>query len=85
MKYPVAVWITDSLYSAEVPNLPGVITEADSIAEQELSIKEAVSVREQLKNQWFHRVSGQLIGFPRLFQLANYPFEFVSISDHCHE
>lgn len=43
MKYPVAVWITDNVYSAEVPDLPGVITEADSIAELELSIKEAVS------------------------------------------
>lgn len=43
MKYPVAVWITDNVYSAEVPDLPGVITEADSIAELELSIKDAVS------------------------------------------
>lgn len=43
MKYPVAVWITNNVYSAEVPDLPGVITQADSIAELERSIKEAVS------------------------------------------
>lgn len=41
MKYPVAVWNTNGVYSAEVPDLPGVITEADSIEELERSVKEA--------------------------------------------
>lgn len=43
MKYPVAVWNTDGVYTAEVPDLPGVITEADSIAELENSVKEAAA------------------------------------------
>ncbi len=41
MKYPVAVTIENGVYSAEVPDLPGVITEADSIEELKISIKEA--------------------------------------------
>lgn len=41
MKYPVAVWSIDGVYSAEVPDLPGVISEADSIEDLENSIKEA--------------------------------------------
>lgn len=44
MRYPVAVWDTEGVYSAEVPDLPGVITEADSIEELESSIKEAGAV-----------------------------------------
>ena len=35
MKYPVAVWVNSGVYSAEVPDLPGVVTEADSIEELE--------------------------------------------------
>ena len=35
MRYPVAVWNTNGVYSAEVPDLPGAITEADSIEELE--------------------------------------------------
>lgn len=41
MRYPVAVWNTEGVYSAEVPDLPGVITEANSIEELESSVKEA--------------------------------------------
>lgn len=41
MRFPVAVWNTDGVYSAEVPDLPGVITEANSIEELESSVKEA--------------------------------------------
>ena len=41
MRYPVAVWNTNGVYSAEVPDLPGAITEADSIEELERSVKEA--------------------------------------------
>lgn len=37
MKYPVAVWNTDGAYTGEIPNLPGVVTEADSIEELEAS------------------------------------------------
>ncbi len=43
MKYPVAIWNTDGVYTAEVPDLPGVITEADSIALLERAVKEAAS------------------------------------------
>lgn len=43
MKYPVAVWNTDGVYTATVPDLPGVITEADSIAELESAVKEAAA------------------------------------------
>ena len=39
MRYPVAVWNTNGVYSAEVPDLPGAITEADSIEELERSVK----------------------------------------------
>ena len=31
MIYPVAVWFENNVYSAVVPDLPGVITEADSL------------------------------------------------------
>ena len=41
MRYPVAIWCEDGGYSAEVPDLPGVITEADSIAELEKMVNEA--------------------------------------------
>lgn len=41
MKYPVVIWNTDGVYTAEAPDLPGVVTEADSIAQLEASIKEA--------------------------------------------
>ena len=44
MRYPVAVWNTNGVYSAEVPDLPGAITEADSIEELERSVKEASSL-----------------------------------------
>ena len=30
-KYPIAVWNTDGVHTVEVPDLPGVVTEADSI------------------------------------------------------
>ena len=41
MRYPVAIWAGNGAYSAEVPDLPGVITEADSISELEDMVKEA--------------------------------------------
>lgn len=41
MRYPVAVWEENGTYSAAVPDLPGVITEADSIEELVFSIEEA--------------------------------------------
>lgn len=41
MKYPVAVWADNGVYSAAVPDLPGVITEADSIDELERCVAEA--------------------------------------------
>ena len=43
MRYPVAVWSEDGGYSAEVPDLPGVITEADNIEELEDFVVEAAS------------------------------------------
>lgn len=43
MKYPVAVWNSDGVYSAEVPDLPGVITEADSVLEVEAAVKESAA------------------------------------------
>lgn len=43
MKYPVAIWNTDGVYTAEVPDLPGVVTEADSVATLETSVKEAAA------------------------------------------
>ena len=65
MKYPVAVWIANNVYSAEVPDLPGVITEADSIAELERSIKEAVS-------GWIECVSEENKPIPFPFSIENY-------------
>lgn len=41
MRYPVAVWEENGTYSATVPDLPGVITEADSVDELIFNIKEA--------------------------------------------
>lgn len=41
-KYPIAVWNTDGVYTAEVPDLPGGVTEADSIGALQDSVKEAV-------------------------------------------
>lgn len=41
MKYPVAVWADNDGFSAEVPDLPGVITEANSIEELSENIEEA--------------------------------------------
>ena len=41
-KYPVAVWNTNGVYTAKVPDLPGVVTEADSIGALQNSVKEAV-------------------------------------------
>ncbi len=41
MKYPVAVTIENGVYSAEMPDFPGVITEADTLGELKVSIKEA--------------------------------------------
>ena len=41
MQYPVAVWNTNGVYSASIPDLPGVITEADSEADLACSLKEA--------------------------------------------
>ena len=43
MRYPVAVWVENGAYSAEVPDLPGVITEADSIEELETMVQDAAS------------------------------------------
>ena len=45
MRYPVAVWVENGIYSAEVPDLPGVITEADSLEELEKMVVEAASGR----------------------------------------
>ncbi len=41
MKYPVAVWVEGGVFSADVPDLPGVITEADSIEQLTESVEEA--------------------------------------------
>ena len=43
MEYPVALWATDGVYTAEVPDLPGVVTQADSIAALETAVKEAAT------------------------------------------
>lgn len=44
MKYPVAVWeCPEGGFSAEVPDLPGAITEADSMPELLDNINEAAS------------------------------------------
>ena len=48
MRYPVAVWNTNGVYSAEVPDLPGAITEADSIEELERSVIKCVTKRDAL-------------------------------------
>lgn len=39
----MAVWVENGSYSAEVPDLPGVITEADSIEELETMVQDAAS------------------------------------------
>lgn len=41
MLYPVAVWTENGLYSATIPDLPGVITESDSMEELTFNIEEA--------------------------------------------
>lgn len=43
MRYPVAVWYENGGFSAEIPDLPGVITEADSIEELEHMVVDAAS------------------------------------------
>ena len=43
MKYPVAVWFEEGTYTAEIPSLPGVVTEADNLPDLEKAIKEAAS------------------------------------------
>ncbi len=43
MKYPVAVWEEEGVYSATVPDLPGVITEADSWEALDEEVKEAIA------------------------------------------
>lgn len=43
MRYPVAVWSENGAFSATVPDLPGVITEADTIADLEKSVVDAAS------------------------------------------
>lgn len=61
MKYPVAIWHTDGIYTAEVPDLPGVVTEAESIAVLETCVKEAAVgwIKAEL-------ASGRSIPAPRL-------------------
>ncbi len=44
MRYPVAVWETDGVFSAEIPDLPGAITQADSLDELDANAKEAASL-----------------------------------------
>lgn len=41
MRYPVAIWEENGTYSATVPDLPGVVTEADSIDELISNIEDA--------------------------------------------
>lgn len=43
VRYPAAVWVENGMYSAVVPDLPGVITEADSLEALTLSIRDAAS------------------------------------------
>ncbi len=43
MRYPVAVWSENGAFSATVPDLPGVITEADTIADLAKSVVDAAS------------------------------------------
>lgn len=44
MRYPVAVWETDGVFSAEIPDLPGAITQADSLDELGANAKEAATL-----------------------------------------
>ncbi len=41
MKYPVAIWEENKVFTAEVPSLPGVVTETDSLPELGNAVKEA--------------------------------------------
>ena len=41
LNYPVAIWKENGTFTAEIPSLPGVVTEADSLPELEKSLKEA--------------------------------------------
>lgn len=43
VRYPAAVWVENGIHSAVVPDLPGVITEADSLEALKLSIRDAAS------------------------------------------
>lgn len=43
MQYPVAVWNTNGIYTAEVPDLPGVVTETDNFDDLEASVQEAAA------------------------------------------
>lgn len=43
MQYPVAVWNTNGTYTAEIPDLPGVVTETDNFDILEASVKEAAT------------------------------------------
>ena len=43
MQYPVAVWNTNCTYTAEIPNLPGVVTETDNFDALEDAVKEAAA------------------------------------------
>lgn len=44
MRYPVAVWETDGVFSAGIPDLPGAITQADSLDELGANAKEAATL-----------------------------------------
>lgn len=43
VQYPAAVWVENGIYSAVLPDLLGVITEADSLEALKLSIRDAAS------------------------------------------
>lgn len=43
MQYPVAVWNTNGTYTAEIPDLPGVVTETDNFDALEDAVKEAAA------------------------------------------
>lgn len=43
MNYPTAVWVEGTVVSAEIPDLPGVITEADSFEALEQAVIEAAT------------------------------------------
>lgn len=43
MQYPVAIWEENGVFTAEIPSLPGVITEADTLSQVEKSVKEAAA------------------------------------------